>query len=344
MTRDRTRQGRAPAAYRLDDPSVQTMALPEIEELDPVQHDAHEAVEGIANPKRRGLRLGRLLVASGGVLLSLAFGLWIESLIRDLFTRADWLGWTGVALVGIFLLALLGIVGREIAGIFRLKKVAHLRLAADGAIERNDGKAAQRLARDLIALYSGRADTARGRNRLAGHLPEVMDGRDLIMLAERDLMTPLDKEARLLVTQAAKRVSVVTAVSPRAFVDVAFVLWEGVRLIRRLATLYGGRPGFFGLLRLMRAVLAHLAVTGSIAVGETLFQQVIGQGLAARLSARLGEGVVNGLMTARIGLSAMDVSRPLPFVAGERPKLADLTGDLVAWNSRKTAEDESRSR
>jgi putative membrane protein len=343
MTRDRPRQGRAPAAYRLDDPSVQTMALPEIEELDPVQHDAHEAVEGLVQPKRRGLRLGRLLVASGGILLSLAAGLWLESLVRNLFVRADWLGWTGIALVGIFLLALLGVIGREIAGIFRLRKMAHLRLAADAVIERNDTKAAQWLARDLIALYSGRVDTARGRNRLAGHLPEVIDGRDLVMLAERDLMAPLDKEARRLVTQAAKRVSVVTAVSPRAFVDVAFVLWEGVRLIRRLAALYGGRPGFFGLLRLMRAVLAHLAVTGSIAAGETLFQQVIGQGLAARLSARLGEGVVNGLMTARIGLSAMDVSRPLPFLAGDRPKLADLTSELVSWNSRKTVEDESLS-
>ena len=40
MTRDRTRQGRAPAAYRLDDPSVQTMALPEI-----APFSAHHGVE-----------------------------------------------------------------------------------------------------------------------------------------------------------------------------------------------------------------------------------------------------------------------------------------------------------
>ena len=50
---------------------------------------------------------------------------------------------------------------------------------------------------------------------------------------------------------------------------------------------------------------------------------------AARLSAKLGEGVVNGLMTARIGLSAIDVCRPLPFLAADRPQLKDLTTDLV---------------
>jgi putative membrane protein len=125
-------------------------------------------------------------------------------------------------------------------------------------------------------------------------------------------------------------VSVVTAVSPRAFFDVAFVLFESVRLIRRIAAIYGGRPGTLGLFRLLKAVVSHLAVTGSIAVGDTLLQQFIGHGLAGRLSAKLGEGIVNGLMTARIGLSAMDVCRPLPFLAAERPRLKDLAGNLIS--------------
>ena len=54
------------------------------------------------------------------------------------------------------------------------------------------------------------------------------------------------------------------------------------------------------------------------------------QGMYRRLSAKLGEGVVNGLMTARIGLSAMDVCRPLPFLAAERPRLKDLAGNLMS--------------
>ncbi len=326
---------RSPAAYRLDDPAVKMTDMPEIDDLDPGQDSAHKAVENLANPARK-FRLGRLFVWSGGLLVSLAIGLWLDNLIRDLFARADWLGWTGFGLLALFAAAFVGIIGRELFSLFRLRKVAHLRLRADDAIERNDGKAARGLARNLISLYSSRADTARGRAQLAGHLPEIIDGRDLLMLAERDLLIPIDEQARQLIMQAAKRVSVVTAVSPRAFVDVGFVLWESVRLVRRLASLYGGRPGFIGLIRMMRAVVAHLAVTGTIAVGETLVQQIVGQGLAARLSARLGEGVVNGLMTARIGLSAMDVSRPLPFLAGERPKLTDLTADLVSWKSSRS--------
>ena len=220
-------------------------------------------------------------------------------------------------------------IGREFLGLFRLKRLARLRLESDEAALRNDRDAAVAIAPSSSPSTAGRPDTAMGRRLVAGHLGEIMDGRDLLVLAERDLIAPLDQRAKALASAAARRVSVVTAVSPRAFVDVAFVLWESVRLIRRIADLYGGRPGTLGLFRLMKAVVSHLAVTGSIAVGDTLLQQLIGHGVAGRLSAKLGEGVVNGLMTARIGLSAMDVCRPLPFLAAERPQLKDLTGDLV---------------
>jgi putative membrane protein len=66
-----------------------------------------------------------------------------------------------------------------------------------------------------------------------------------------------------------------------------------------------------------------------MALGDTLVQQLVGQGLAARLSARLGEGVVNGLLTARLGLAALEVVRPMPWIALTRPSLGDMMGELT---------------
>ena len=149
-------------------------------------------------------------------------------------------------------------------------------------------------------------------------------------------MTPLDCQARQLTVNAAKRVSVVTAVSPRAFVDLAYVGYEAIRLIRALAELYGGRPGAIGMIRLSRDVIAHLAVTGAIAAGDSLIQQVVGHGVAAKLSARLGEGVINGLMTARIGISAMDLCRPMPFAALKRPGIGDFMSDIASFTGKGT--------
>jgi len=117
---------------------------------------------------------------------------------------------------------------------------------------------------------------------------------------------------------------------PRAFVDLAYVGYEAIRLTRAMADLYGGRPGAIGMIRLFRDVIAHLAVTGAIAAGDTLIQQVVGHGIAAKLSARLGEGVINGLMTARIGISAMDLCRPMPFNALKRPRIGDFLSVIAS--------------
>jgi putative membrane protein len=85
-------------------------------------------------------------------------------------------------------------------------------------------------------------------------------------------------------------------------------------------------------------VLAHLAVTGSIAVGDSFVQQIVGHGLAAKLSAKLGEGIVNGMMTARIGIAAMETTRPLPFIAAKRPGLGDFLSALTSFATRKESQ------
>jgi putative membrane protein len=182
---------------------------------------------------------------------------------------------------------------------------------------------------DLLKLEHQTPQLARARATLQSHADDIIDGADMIKLAERELMTPLDQEARRMVSVAAQRVSIVTAVSPRAMIDVLFVFVAAMRLIRQLARLYGGRPGTLGMIKLMRQVIAHLAITGGMAATDSLVQQMLGHGLAAKLSQRLGEGILNGLLTARLGLAAIDVTRPLPFTALPRPVLADLAKDLI---------------
>lgn len=298
--------------------------------------DDHQVLDELTPPpppvQKKRFRWARLFWLALGGLVSLAVGLWVDQLIRDLFSRQDWLGWLAVGLAGLLGLAALVLVVREFASLRGMAKIDGLRQRAADAAGTDDMAAAKSIARELDRLYQNRPDTARGRAALAGHEGEIIDGADLLALAERDLLKPLDARARSMVMGSAKRVSVVTAVSPRALVDVGFVLFENMRLIRRLAELYGGRPGTFGFWRLARNVVGHLAATGSIAVGEGLLQQVVGQGLASRISARLGEGVINGLLTTRIGIAAIDVCRPMPFSDQTRPTVRDFLGELTAFS------------
>lgn len=280
--------------------------------------------------------IGAVLAGSFGILVSLALGLWTDRLIRDLFARADWLGWLALAAAIAAIIALLIVFTREMLGLFRLASVEKLSARAAAAIAANDSGAARAIVAELTRLVAASPETARGRRNLEELRDDIIDGRDLLVLAEKEILAPLDARATVLILDAAKRVSVVTAVSPRAVVDIAYVVFETGRLIRRLANLYGGRPGTLGFFRLTRNILAHLAVTGSIAVGDSFVQQIVGQGLAARLSARLGEGVINGMMTARIGLAAMDSVRPLPFTAVKRPGMGHFLSALTPLDSKRT--------
>ena len=92
---------------------------------------------------------------------------------------------------------------------------------------------------------------------------------ELIGLADRVLLARPDREARRLIFLSARRVAVVTAVVPITFVVVSFVLLENVRLVRRIAGAYGGRPGFLGALRLAWRIIVHMAATGMIASAST---------------------------------------------------------------------------
>jgi putative membrane protein len=284
-----------------------------------------------ATAPRRRSPLAAIFFGAFGILASLAIGLWTDSLIRALFERAAWLGWLAAGMAGIAALALVVILAREFIAIGRLAEVEKLQKRALDAIARDDPKAGRAVVDELSAFVAGKPQTAAGRRALADLRGEIIDGGNLVKLAEVEILGPLDAQAKVLILDAAKRVSLVTAVSPRALVDVAYVVFEAGRLIRRLSELYGGRPGTLGFFRLARSVLAHLAVTGSIAVGDSFVQQIVGHGLAARLSAKLGEGVVNGMMTARIGIAAMETTRPLPFTAVKRPGMGDFLAALTSF-------------
>jgi putative membrane protein len=280
-------------------------------------------------PARRRMLWGTLFWSALSGLVVLGLGLAIANLVDGLFARAPWLGALGLALALLAGLALLVVVVRELVGLMRLATVDAIRHRALTIVEDDDRDRGRALVADMLSLTRRIPRLARARARLEGHRADIIDGRDLVHLAERELMSPLDTEARRLIVAASKRVSVVTAISPRAAVDMLFVLINGLRLIRQLATLYGGRPGALGVLRLFRRVISHLAVTGGVGMADSVIQQVIGHGLATRLSARLGEGMVNGLLTARLGLLTVDLVRPLPFHELPRPALNDLAGTLI---------------
>ena len=236
-------------------------------------------------------------------------------------------------------LAALAIILRELAGLLRLKKLGDIHDDAGRAANLEDREAGARAMARLEAIYANRSDIGRGFADLKSHAGDILSPSDRIRLAERDIMGVLDENAAALIARHARRVTLLTAVTPAAALDILFVAAVNLRMLREIATLYGGRPGAIGTLRLARMVIGHLAVTGGLALSDNLIQHVIGRGLIGRLSARFGEGAVNGILTARIGIAALDLCRPLPFLTRPRPSLARFTRELLSFNQKEQADN-----
>jgi putative membrane protein len=278
---------------------------------------------------------GGLFWSAVSGLVSLAIGLWLTRLVDDLFARSLTLGVVGLVFAGLAVLALVVMAGREFLAIARQRRIAELHIGFAEARAADDTAKARKLLKELAALYAKRPETARARKHLAELSQDIVDGRDLIDIAETTLIEPLDRQAQKEIALAAKRVSVVTTIAPRAIIDVLFVAAQAIRLMRRIAEIYGGRPGLLGFLKLARSVGAHLTITGGMAAGDSLLQQVVGHGLAAKVSARLGEGVLNGLLTTRVGLSAMAVCRPMPFATARPPGVRDVAPFLFSTEKKQ---------
>ncbi len=300
-----------------DASAVDVSTAPPVPDIAPPQGQAMQAA--VRFVARKPSVLARwfwgLALAVVGAVVSVAAWDFAISLLE----RAPILGWIVTGLIAALLLVVLIIALRELAAISRLSRVDGLRRAADAALADEDLSQARAVTNRLITFYNGRDETRWGRDRLKERMGEQFDAATLLTLAEDEILAPLDAAASREVEAAARQVATVTALVPLALADVATALASSLRMIRRIAEIYGGRAGFLGSWRLTRAVFVHLIATGAVAVGDDLLEPILGGSVLSKLSRRFGEGLVNGALTARVGVAAMEVCRPLPFSKRHQP-------------------------
>lgn len=326
---------RSPRVFEPDDPAI--VAPPEHAEAaaDPgAGPQAPPDAAPVARPTlgdiaQRGWRWGALFLSAVTGALVLGGVTWFWRIVSLALARDDWVGWTMFGLIAVAAFALLMIVLREVIGFSRLARLTRLRTEISAALQSRDVARERRATLRLAGLYARRPETHWALQRFREHARDVHDPGELIGLADRDLMAPIDTTARQLITRSAKRVATVTTLSPLVVIAVGYVLIENLSLLRALATLYGGRPGWLGVLRLSRLVVTHMLATGGIALTDDLLGQFLGQDILRRLSRRLGEGAFNGALTARVGVAAIEVIRPLPYLSAKPARVRDILSEAL---------------
>lgn len=157
--------------------------------------------------------------------------------------------------------------------------------------------------------------------RCINALPDYSNDREVIEHIERAFLQPLDQEALRRVSNFSLQIGAAVAASPWASLDMLLSLWRSIKMIDDIAQVYGMRPSLSNRLKLLKLVIHQLAFIG---MSEIVIDQVMEEfgstTLSGMASARLGQGLGAGIYTARIGIAAMKVSRPIAFSKERQPK------------------------
>lgn len=146
---------------------------------------------------------------------------------------------------------------------------------------------------------------------------------------EEDILSSPDQQASRLISKWSVDAAVLVAVSPSALLDMLLMLWRNQRMVTAIAETYGVRLGYWSRIKLWKQLLANIAYAGASEVLSDVGTSVLGAELAGKLSARAGQGLGAGLLTARLGLQAQALCRPLGFQYQRRPGLGSIQKTIL---------------
>lgn len=265
-----------------------------------------------------GLLATTILFLCGISLWDTLNGLWEHSAV---------VGMAGLVLIGLLVLVTTAVAIQEWQAIQRINALEEIRQQAEQSLapsnDVGDLDSARKAINWLLAIYSSRDDTRRGSQQLAERQGDIFAASGLITLAETEVLKGLDDRAEKIIGDAALRIATETAFVPWPLADVLLVFLSSMQMFRRIAQIYGSRPGVVASWTLSRKVLAQLVVAGALSESGQLVNAVVGHGFL-RLARPIGEGVTNATLLARSGVAAVELCRPLPFHSCQPPSASVL--------------------
>ncbi|WP_409310886.1 TIGR01620 family protein [Pectobacterium sp. B1J-3] len=302
------------------------------ERFSPVSREEEVPEEGVAEavvsealrPKRS---LWRRMVIAGLTLFGVsAVAQGVQSL-HNAWIQQDWIALGGITAGSLIVVAGVGSLAVEWRRLYRLRERAAERDVARDLLH-SHGIGHGRAFCEKLAHQAGLDKGHPAMQRWQASLHETHNDREVVELYARLVQPVLDSQARREISRSAAESTLMIAVSPLALVDMAFIAWRNLRLINRIAALYGIELGYFSRIRLFKLVLLNIAFAGASELVREIGMDWMSQDLAARLSARAAQGIGAGLLTARLGIKAMELCRPLPWL-DDKPRLGDFRRELI---------------
>lgn len=151
---------------------------------------------------------------------------------------------------------------------------------------------------------------------------------ELLQLYSRTVLSKVDEKAMADIARFSTEAVVLVALSPVAIIDMLIILWRNLRMINKVAGLYGLKLGYWSRIKLIKQVFVNMVYAGASELIADFGSDMIGADLLGKLSGRLAQGLGAGMLTARLGVKTMQLCRPIPFE--EKPKLAHVRKEMLS--------------
>jgi putative membrane protein len=152
---------------------------------------------------------------------------------------------------------------------------------------------------------------------------------EIMQLYARNVLSQVDQKALKEIAKFSSESVVLVALSPIAIIDMLLMLWRNLRLVNKIAVLYGLKLSYWSRVKLIKQVIINMAYAGASELVADFGADLLGAELLGKLSARMAQGLGAGMLTARLGLKAMHLCRPIPFTE-DAPKLGHIRQQIVS--------------
>jgi putative membrane protein len=291
-------------------------------EVGAVQTDGVEVALAIAAARpRRRLRLTPLRLLGGSVLALFVAAMGIDTwrFLEATFAASLTLGLMFTLLFGLLGGAVVwtGVAMRR--DLRRLADVDRLRERAQEILDGGDelDLAAPDLVAGLARHYARHPQLGPVLDTFEARVDSSLPARWQVERLSAEVFAALDRVAFDTVKRHSQQAALLAMLTRLPLIDFLIALWRSLALVRQIARTYGGRPGAAGLWRLWRGVLRNVVYAPVGEVAADTLSQVLGGGVAARISGQAAQGLGMGLLIGRLGLESIRACRPLPFTGRE---------------------------
>lgn len=193
----------------------------------------------------------------------------------------------------------------------------------------NDGEQAVKFCEDIANNLNHLPTIAQAEQRWKSQLNEAYNAKEVLYLFSENVLKPIDKQVKQMISRNAAENAVIVAVSPLAIVDVLLISARNIALVNKITKAYGMELGYISRLKLFKMVLKNMVFAGATEIATDVGMDFFSQNLTAKLSLRAAQGIGVGLLTARLGIKAMEFCRPVAFKANERPRISAIRQELL---------------